>query len=135
MTIFDILDIPATDHAILFLDKRFYAYKDILIDLHKQTAITLKPLSKNNTLLNQLDVDVYNNDIYYVHKTIVEEHKIWMYPQYKSIQYLTFNIHINNELKIIYHENADEIIITHHKPLINSRFETEILSSKTFNLI
>lgn len=134
MTIFDILHITPPDYPVTFHNGQFYAYKDMLIDLHSEKLIELQPLTQNNTLLIQLDVDIYNESIYCVNKTIVEEDKNSMYPQYTSIQYLTFDIHINNELKINYQENSDEVIITHHKPLQNSRFETEILSSKTIKL-
>lgn len=56
MTIFDILHIPTPDYAITFHNGQFYAYKDVLIDLHSEKLIELKPLTQNNTLFNQLNI-------------------------------------------------------------------------------
>jgi len=65
MTIFEFLNIPDT-YPIYIMDNRFYAYKDLLLDLHNNTQIKLKKPTKNNTILQQLNIPFIIDDVEYI---------------------------------------------------------------------
>ena len=59
MTIFDILHIPIIEYPVTFPfhNNRFYAYKELLVDLHNEKQITLTELTPDNKLFKQLNLN------------------------------------------------------------------------------
>jgi hypothetical protein len=112
MTLFDILHIPETESPITFKDGRFYAYKNILLDLHNKIPIELQPLSIHNSLFKQLNI------------SYSQTHYVILYPKNTAFSILEINIH--HDLIVKYYENETEIKIEHHKPFHPSQ-NTQIL--------
>jgi hypothetical protein len=101
MTIFDILHIPIIEYPVTFPfhNNRFYAYKNILVDLHNEIPITLTELTPDNKLFKQLNLTP--NDI----NTYID-----ISNNYKQTFVSALNIYIPNlnNLKITYFETTDD---------------------------
>jgi hypothetical protein len=101
MTIFDILHIPIIEYPVTFPfhNNRFYAYKNILVDLHNEIPITLTELTPDNKLFKQLNLTP--NDI----NTYID-----IRNNYKQTFVSALNIYIPNlnNLKITYFETTDD---------------------------
>jgi len=111
MTIFEFLNIPDT-YPMYFMDNRFYAYKDLLLDLHNNIEIKLKKPTKNNTILQQLNIPFIVDDVEYLididkngitHITIKSGDDIHVVLN-KILYTLTFNI---KQLNFTVHYNQD----------------------------
>jgi hypothetical protein len=118
MTLFDILRIPETESPITFNDGRFYAYKNMLVDIHNKLPLTLSEITPNNKLFKQLNID---SQSLLIHVDIKEENGV-----IKRVYIPTLKIIIPelNNLYIKYYETGgDELyhlvhtennICTHH---------------------
>lgn len=127
MTIFDILHITPPDYPVTFHNGQFYAYKDILIDLHNEKQIKLKPLTQNNTLYQQLNIDpkTLPSAMYYqgtidqlIHRMITYSFITYLKIEFTDItvkyfhtlhnQIITFNVsHEQNDKEINHYEYCD----------------------------
>ena len=133
MTIFDILHTDPPNSPITFNNGRFYAYKNILVDLHNEISIDeLKPISQNNTLLNQLNISDNEYNIEHHHKYIPPDiSKPGYHETVEIIIYKYIEIKIHNELYIKYYENENEIYIDHLTPTPNPLLKKH----KRYNII
>lgn len=113
INLFDFLNIPQPDNPITLLN-RFYIYKDTILDYNTQQLINLTPITKNNTLLKQLNI----NPIEELKPTYIEiyrrpENNIQRLQQRTQLQKipnrifhpLYFNI---NDTNITYFETYDK---------------------------
>jgi hypothetical protein len=116
MTIFDILHIPIIEYPVTFHNNRFYAYKNILVDLHNEIPITLTELTPDNKLFKQLnltpnDINTYINIINNYKQTYIpnlNNQKITYFETTDFVSALNIYIPNLNNLKITYFETTDD---------------------------
>lgn len=109
ITIFDILNTTIPNSNITFHNGRFYAYKNLLIDLHNELTLNLSKPTKNNTLLNQLNINIDK-----------DPHIIRWIDTINTKYYHGIRFIIHHELTIDYYEKENQIYIIHLKPVPNS---------------
>lgn len=124
MTIFNILHITPPDYPVTFHNGQFYAYKDMLIDLHNEKQITLKPLTQNNTLYQQLSIDpkTLPSFIYFDETILLTSHPMMSYKYIQSlkIEFIDLTVkyfHTFDDNKITFNilHQQNGIEIYHHK--------------------
>ena len=112
MTIFEFLNIPDT-YPIYIMDNRFYAYKDLLIDLHNNTQIKLKKPTKNNTLLQQLNIPFIIDNIEYITIHIKQLNLTVHYNQDVNTSWFIAHTDKNNTI-LYYKNNKNDIQLTNN---------------------
>lgn len=118
MTIFDILNINPPEYPVTFLHGRFYAYKDILIDLHSESPITLQPITTNNNLFQQLNINESDCNL---------KQYTWLYNG-KYDHYTELIIHTQTQT-IHYYQGNNHYIVKHtdiklqHKILKENQYQ------------